>query len=96
MDHNDLRGHKRGHGRAIVNPRDLQTGPSRGSLPEANAVCQMLQAAGIACEIYQFPEFQGLWWATCVVRASQLKRAKELTAAFDAGSRHATSNRGGS
>lgn len=73
------------HSNRAVDPRDLQVGTSLPSHESAHSLAVALQGAGVPCAIYQFPEFQGNWWAVCVDRKSQLGKATMLERAYAAG-----------
>ncbi len=73
------------HSSRAVNPRDLQVTYSRCSEREALAIAAALTDAGVPCDVHQFPEFQGAWWAVCARRRSQLKRGKALARVYSAG-----------
>ncbi len=73
------------HSSRAVDYRDLQVTYSRGSENEARALATALTYAGVPCDIHQFPEFKGLWWAVCARRKGQLELGKRMANVYSAG-----------
>lgn len=75
--------------KTTIDPRDLQVTHARSSEREAKALAAAVTDAGVPCDVHQFPEYQGNWWAVCAQRRSQLERGRRLVTVYSAGARDA-------